>query len=563
MYKKLLPFLFLVVSFHFIKAQNEFTTIWKVGPLGDPTVQAPYQAANNQIWFPGIGQNFTIAWEEVGYPQHNAVLANITSSKQVLIDFGTALNPIPSETKYRVKVSNGNGIFQQIRFGQSTISPITQDAPSFYNLGSADKLLEVEHWGNIQWTTMLSAFVGCNSLKITATDIPDFSNTTDLSYMFYNVPNLIVSPSFSTWNTSTIKNFQAMFGYSYQQVINDTFDAPLNWNTSSGENFSYMFYERRAFNQDISNWNMINAINLKHMFSKTTVFNQSLNAWNVSNVTNMSNMFFYSFYNQPLNNWTTTSVIDMSLMFSGSKFNQPLSNWNTSSVIDMSHMFSASKFNQPIDSWNISNVTTIRSMFMDANFFNQSLASWNTTKLVTINHTFAGADSFNQNLASWNLNSLTDAMYSIGASGIDCINYSNTIVGWANNPNTPNNIAFMALPYIKYSPDIIPQRNLLISKGWLMMGDTLGTCQIIRENLSTSENSLSNISIYPNPAQDIIYIKNLPDAKSFIITDLSGRIISKGNFQNEHINISSLIKGNYVLQIIAKDKIHTFKFIKK
>ncbi|SHL75905.1 BspA family leucine-rich repeat surface protein [Chryseobacterium polytrichastri] len=539
MYKKLLPFLFLVVSFHFVKAQNEFTTIWKVGPLGDPAVQAPSQAANNQIWFPGIGQNFTIAWEEVGYPQHNAILTNVTSTKQVLIDFGTALNPVPSEIKYRVKVSNGNGIFQQIRFGQSIVSPITQDTPLFYNLGSADKLLEVEHWGTIQWTSMFCAFVGCNSLKITATDIPNFSGTTDLSYMFYNAPNLIVSPSFYTWNTSTIKNFQAMFGYSYQQVINDTFDAPLYWDTSAGENFSYMFYGRQAFNQNISNWNMMSAINLKHMFNGTTAFNQSLNNWNVSNVTNMNHMFYYSAYNQPLNNW------------------------NTSSVTDMSSMFSVSKFNQPINSWNISNVTTIQSMFHDADFFNQSLASWNTANIINASYAFAGADSFNQNLASWNLNSLTNATHSIGASGIDCINYSNTIEGWANNPNTPNNVPFMALPFVKYSPDVIPQRNILISKGWLIMGDTLGTCQIIRENLSTSENSLSQISIYPNPAQDIVYVKNLSDAKNFIITDLSGRIITKDTFQNDHINISNLIKGSYILQIIAKDKIHTFKFIKK
>lgn len=538
MYKKLLPFLFLVVSFHFFKAQNEFTTIWKVGPLGDPAVQAPSQASHNQIWFPGIGQNFTIAWEEVGYPQHNATLTNITSTKQVLIDFGTALNPNTNEIKYRIKVSNGNGIFQQLRFGQSTVSPITQDTPLFYNLGSADKLLEVEQWGTIQWTSMFCAFVGCNSLKITATDIPNFSGTTDLSYMFYNAPNLIVSPSFYTWNTSTIKNFQAMFGYSYQQVINDTFNAPFYWDTSAGENFSYMFYGRRAFNQNISNWNMISAINLKYMFSGTTAFNQSLNNWNVSNVTNMSHMFY------------------------GSPYNQPLNNWNTSSVTDMSGMFAVSKFNQPINSWNISNVTTIQSMFHDADFFNQSLASWNTANIIDASFAFAGADSFNQNLASWNLNSLTNATHSIGASGIDCLNYSNTIAGWASNPNTPNNVPFIALPFVKYSPDIIPERNILISKGWLLMGDTLGTCQIIRGELSTSENSLSKISIYPNPAQDIIYVKNLSDAKSFVITDLSGRIIIKDAFQSDHINISNLIKGNYILQIKAKDKIHTFKFIK-
>src|SRR5690606_34020557 len=75
---------------HFAEAQNEFITIWQPGITTTPvpTVDAPFQANANQIWFPGIGQNYSIEWEEVGYSSNNGTMINVTSTSQVLIDFG-------------------------------------------------------------------------------------------------------------------------------------------------------------------------------------------------------------------------------------------------------------------------------------------------------------------------------------------------------------------------------------------------------------------------------------------------------------------------------------------
>lgn len=109
MLKKLSALILFVFLGQFAKAQNEFITIWKPTTAinMDEMVAAPHQVLANQIWFPGVGQNYTINWEEVGYPQHNGTISNVTSTTQVLIDFGTALNPVSDDVKYRVKVSNG------------------------------------------------------------------------------------------------------------------------------------------------------------------------------------------------------------------------------------------------------------------------------------------------------------------------------------------------------------------------------------------------------------------------------------------------------------------------
>lgn len=516
MLKKLSALILFVFLGQFAKAQNEFITIWKPTTAinMDEMVVAPHQVLANQIWFPGVGQNYMISWEEVGYPQHNGTMPNVTSTTQVLIDFGTALNPVADDVKYRVKVSNGNGSFKQIRFGLIYPNTVSDPVAVFQNLGSIERILEVEQWGNIQWTSMYSAFTNCRNLKITATDTPNFNIVTDASYMFYNIATLTVSTSIANWNVSTIKNFKGMFGSSVNSA-NDT------------------------FNPQISNWNISSAENLSHMFESRQAFNQNLNGWNTSNVKNMSYLFHAS-----------------------KAFNQSLNNWNTSMVTDMSHMFSNSVFNQSINNWNVSNVTDISNMFHDADYFNQPLSSWNTSNVQNMTAIFAGADSFNQDLGSWNLSSLTNASLALSGTSINCVNYSYTLAGWAQNPNTPNNISMSPLIMFTYSPDVVVERNTLISKGWTIFGDTLGSCQI-KEGLSTSETTNPKISIYPNPAHDIIYLKNISNAKSFVITDLSGRIMMKDSLNKDFINIQNLSSGTYILELITKEKIQSLKFIKK
>lgn len=516
MLKKISAFILLLFLGQFAKAQNEFITIWKPTTAinMDEIVAAPNQVLANQIWFPGVGQNYTINWKEIGYPQHNGTMSNVTSTTQVLIDFGTALNPVSDDVKYRVKVSNGNGSFKQIRFGLIYPNTISDPVPVFENLGSIERILEVEQWGNIQWISMYSAFVSCRNLKITATDTPNLNNVTDVSYMFYKIPGLTVSASIANWNVSTIKNFKGMFGGVGNSNV-DTFNPPIN------------------------NWNISSAENLSQMFGGRQVFNQNLNGWNTSNVKDMSNLF------------QATKA-----------FNQPLDNWNTSMVTNMSGMFTNAIFNQSINSWNVSNVTDISHMFHDADYFNKPLSSWNTSNVQNMSGIFAGADSFDQSLGSWDLTSLTNASLAISGAALSCINYSTTLTGWAQNHNTPNNISLSPLLMLSYSPDVVVDRNILISKGWLMLGDTLGTCQT-KEGLATSETAYLKPSIYPNPAHHAIYLKNISDTKSFIITDLSGRIIMKDSLNKDYINIQTLAPGNYILQIITKEKIQSFKFIKK
>ncbi|WP_306619297.1 BspA family leucine-rich repeat surface protein [Chryseobacterium ginsenosidimutans] len=439
MLKKLLTLFIFISLIQITYAQNEFITIWKPG-----TAQ--------QIKFPGRGTNFNVSWEEVGYPIHNGTINNITSNKEFIVNFGTPSNPISANATYRIKVSNGSGSFNQVRFYDSTLSPI-------YSCTDMYKIIDIAQWGNIQWATFDNAFVLCADMNVSATDVPNLSSVTTTKEMFFLCGSLTGNASFNNWNTSTITNMYNMFG----EAIN---------------------------------------------------FNAPVGNWNVSNVTNMSYLFDYTSFNQPLNNWDTSNATQMEHMFHGSTlFNQDIRNWNTSKVTDMTEMFHETSFNQNLGQWNLNSLTTAQNMFLD--------------------------------------------------SGMSCENYDNTLYGWSLSSAAPSNINLSSASPLVYShPQAVNARNFLItSKGWIISGDSYNAeCNSI---LSASEDSLKNeTSIYPNPATDFIYVKNLKGSNRYKILDQSGRIILQNILNEEKIDISYLVKGNYILQIIAKDKTQSFKLIK-
>lgn len=516
MFRKISLLILFVLLSQNVNAQDEFITLWKPNQPSFPlTIDAPSITNSNQIWFPGIGENYTISWEEVNYPQHNGIMTYVTSIKQVLIDFGNPINPNPADATYKVKVSNGNGHFRQIRFATGASNP--PGGPLLgtwtYN-GSADKILEIQQWGNTQWISMHAAFAGCSSIQLTATDVPNLSGTTDASYMFHGDYNFYGSPSMANWNTSSIKNFKYMFGYTSGQIQLDVFNPPIgSWNTSSAEDLSYMFMGRRLFNQNLNSWKTLRVTDMSYMLANTTAYNQPMDTWDTSNVTDMSFMFHLN-----------------------PNFNQPLNNWNISNVTDLSHMFH------------------------DCKAFNQSLSSWDTSKVTTISTMFTTASNFNQDLGSWNLPALTNGMMSITGSGLSCENYSKTISGWAINPNTASNINLGPLVTLFYASDVIDKRNILINKGWTLLGDAIGKCRL----LGVAENNRENTpSIYPNPADNIIYIKNLKGARSYKIFDSVGRLVLQNILNEESITINSLLHGNYILQIMSDTGVQSLKFIKK
>ncbi len=73
----------------------------------------------------------------------------------------------------------------------------------------------------------------------------------------------------------------------------------------------------------------------------------------------------------------------------------------------------------------------------------------------------------------------------------------------------------------------------------------------------------SQLSIYPNPAKEVIYINNLTSDASATVTDVTGKqILSLSHVQNS-VSVSGLSKGIYFISIKDADGVHTAKFVKE
>ena len=292
--------------------------------------------------------------------------------------------------------------------------------------GSAEALLRVEQFGTVQWQTMKDAFRGCTNLQLTeGIDTPDLSQVTDMREMFYGCT---------------------------------------------------------SFNQPLNNWNVSHVTNMSGMFFGCTSFNQSLNSWDVSQVKDMQNMFYgCTSFNQPLNNWNVSQVTNMKDMFSGcTSFNQPLNNWNVSQVTDMSGMFyGCTSFNQPLNNWNVSNVQKMGGMsnqhepalgmFQYCSSFNQPLDNWDVKNVEGMIDMFAGCTSFDQNLGMWKLEKCEKL--GLNLCGMSVENYSNSLVGWAAQPNIREELHLDAEGLSYNETGNAARTKLKAYKHWTITGD--------------------------------------------------------------------------------------------
>lgn len=557
--KKKLLFLTIIALFSFIglRAQNEFITIWKPSNPS-ATIPGKTPSTSTQVWFPGVGSSYTITWEEVGYASHTGTLADVSSTEgnPVLIDFGTPLNPVAADAAYKVKVSNGSGSFTQIRFLDQGYNN-NNNHRNF--LGDTEKIMEITQWGNFNWSSMEQAFGRCVHMNVTATDVLDLSHATSMKQMFHFCHEMTGNDAMSNWNTSTITDMSGLFSGCY------VFNADISgWNTALVTDMSDMFLNANVFNKPLANWNTANVTNMQGMFFAAEKFNQPVTNWNTQNVTDMSFMFGFCLdFNQPLNHFKTGKVTTMEQMLKGcEKFNQPLDAWNTSKVTTMAEMFwMAYAFNQNLNNWDVSSVTNMYSMFSDLPEYNQPMDRWNTAKVSDMDYMFYQSAKFNQNLGSWNLSSLTKADFMLSHSGLDCVNYDKTLIGWANNTVTPDSITLDVSELVYSSAPAMAARTKLTTpvadggKGWNITGDTYdAACSpstSIDKPALTKE--IKEISVAPNPAASFFAVSGIEKPCGMSITDLSGKkIMEKTVLPNEKISVSALPKGIYLVKVNNK-----------
>jgi len=79
----------------------------------------------------------------------------------------------------------------------------------------------------------------------------------------------------------------------------------------------------------------------------------------------------------------------------------------------------------------------------------------------------------------------------------------------------------------------------------------------------TADTKSSEVSIYPNPADTFIEVKNFKGKGDYKIYSADGRLVQEGKTDGQRINVASLVKGMYVITIKDDKNTYNTKLIKK
>ena len=254
--------------------------------------------------------------------------------------------------------------------------------------------------------------------------------------------------------------------------------------------------------------------------------------------------------------WDVSKVTDMDRAFDGRDvFNVDISNWDVSNVTNMSSMFiNATSFNQPLNNWNVSNVTNMFQMFTAASVFNQDLNSWDVSSVTNMSSMFFYATSFNQSLNNWDISSVINMQEMFSYSSLSTDNYDGVLNSWSQQ-DVISGVILRAIG-VNYCNGEDARQNLIDTYGWIITDDGLDCA-----TAGVDDQNQLDISIYPNPTSDIIYIDGNYSQLKAVVYDILGKQVMNEPI-TDHIDISQLDKGVYILKLSDGAKLTTQRILK-
>jgi surface protein len=348
--------------------------------------------------------------------------------------------------------------------------------------------------------------------------------------------------------------FISFFGYSQTQITDDNFYSAINTCLTTNPVDGLCSDSEYGAMPD---WDVSNVTKMSYAFAQDSNFNTDISNWDVSSVSEMRSMFYYNLaFNQDISSWDVSSVTDMSSMFSGAgAFNRDISSWDVSSVTNMSYMFDAAHtFNQDVSSWDVSKVTSMYSMFISAYAFDQAIGNWNVSNVTNMSRMFYKGQTFNQDLSFWDVSNVTDMSFMFIGSVLSTDNYDNILNGWSQQ-NVQHNVSLGAQG-IKYCNGEDARQSLIDNHNWIISDDGLDC-----STAGVDDQKQLDISIYPNPTNDKLFIQGLSSSSKVSIYNVLGKLVLSQTISKE-IDVNNLQSGIYIIKIADEQKEIVRKFIK-
>mgnify|MGYP001218942974 CR=1 FL=1 len=75
--------------------------------------------------------------------------------------------------------------------------------------------------------------------------------------------------------------------------------------------------------------------------------------------------------------------------------------------------------------------------------------------------------------------------------------------------------------------------------------------------------NVNNLTIYPNPAQNEVFVKGVENISNVEILSLDGKVVMSEQTNNNRIDVSSVNDGMYILRVISGNEVYTTRFVKE
>jgi surface protein len=255
--------------------------------------------------------------------------------------------------------------------------------------------------------------------------------------------------------------------------------------------------------------------------------------------------------------WDVSNVTDMSEAFRfESGFNADISSWDVSSVTNMANMFGYTMdFNADISSWDVGNVINMRAMFFNNFLFNQDIGSWDVSSVTNMGNMFWGCSNFNQDfLGTWDVSNVTNFTNFVEGTSISVANYDALFTAWSSL-TLQQGVTF-SNSNLQYCTSRDARQSIIDTYGWVIEDAGLNC-----SNLGVNYQYLTNISMYPNPVNDKLFIQGLSEATKVSIYNTLGKLLLSKTTTDE-IDVDNLQSGVYIVKIVEQQKEIVLKFIK-
>jgi len=248
-----------------IHQKKPFITTWKTDNDGNTTNTQikigtrPFDDNTSSDFYFPYTYNFIIDWGD------DNIDKNVT---------GEIIHTYNNIGTYAIKIS---GDYPQPWFGN-------RNPQGNYNDYDGHKVIGLEQWGDIEWKSMLAAFMECRYMVVQTNDKPNLKYVTNMYRMFYRAGDF--NQDISDWDVSKITDMGAMFKYAYN------FNQDISqWDVSSVKNMAAMFKYAFDFNQSIGVWDVSSVEDMSYMFARARSFDQDIGSWNLESVTTLHRMF--------------------------------------------------------------------------------------------------------------------------------------------------------------------------------------------------------------------------------------------------------------------------------